>query len=1192
MRIATILPRKLALLLVALSLILLATVPMFADGSPNIVISQIYGAGGNSGAVLKNDYIELFNRGNTPVDVTGWSLQYTSATGISWGSQKTVLTGVIQPGQYFLVPEQGGTNGTAIPAGDVAGGNFNMAAGAGKLALVSSSTSLTAVTCPTDATIVDLIGYGTTANCAETANITPNLTATTAALRLSNGCTDTNNNSADFVVGAPAPRNSSSPLNSCGGPQLPVGVGHANPTNVDLNSTVLLTVDVTPGQNPVSTGLTVTADLSAIGGSAAQTFFDDGSNGDAAAGDNTFTFTALIPAGTAAGAKALSATVADAEGRSSTSTITFSVNPPPPPVVAIHTIQGAGGKSPYEGQAVSAVGIVTARKTNGFFLQTRDSEVDGDPNTSEGVFVYTGSNVPAVAVVGNEVMASGTIQEYQPSGSSLTMTELSGTISTKLLSTGNALPVSVTLAAGDTNPAGPLDQLQKYESMRVRVDSLTTISGTGGSLSEKNATVTSDGAFWAVITGVERPFREPGLPVGSAFWPLAPANTPLFDNNPERLRVDSDGQAGGTKLDVTSNTLVSDVNGVLDYGSDAYTIDLDPGATPTLAGGMYAAPLRVAGDREFTVASFNMERFYNSTQDDSGAVLLTPTAYDIRLTKASLIVRNVLLMPDIIGVEEVENLATLQDVADRVNNDAVAAGQPNPNYAPYTFQGNDPSAIDVGILVKTGRVDVESVTQVGKDSIYIDPRDGSNDVLNDRPPVVMKATVIPPKGQPFPVTFIVNHLRSMSGYDENTPTGDYARQKRRLQAEFLAQLIQDHQAAGENVISVGDYNVYQFNDGLTDMLGTIMGTPAPADSVLLPSADMVDPNLVDLINTLAPQNRYTYVETGNAQALDHVLITTGLMARPVELEVAHVDSDFPDILHGDPTRPERLSDHDVPVAYFTFPPPQADLAVTVEGATALVSGQTSSYAVTVTNNGPDEAEQVTLLNTVPTGALVDVTAPAGWTCSTTAAQVSCTADVLTNGARSQFAFTVTPVCATTDGTSLFNGIGVTSQTLDVVQSNNTISQTWMVSNPPPVITGLTASKTILWPPNNQLEKVGLSYSVSDNCDTNIIPTVTVSSNEPARDKHHHWSSPDWVVVNNKLVLLRAERDGWNKAGRIYTITVTAKDSAGGSTNQSVTVTVPHDNAHDRWGNRDRDRERDRDRDRDKDKKNNGKSGKK
>src|SRR5438093_11005413 len=83
---------------------------LVAQGSPNVVISQLYGGGGNLSATVTNDFIELFNRGTSSVDITGWSVQYASASGTSW--DRTLLNGTIQPGQYYLIQEAQGNAGS------------------------------------------------------------------------------------------------------------------------------------------------------------------------------------------------------------------------------------------------------------------------------------------------------------------------------------------------------------------------------------------------------------------------------------------------------------------------------------------------------------------------------------------------------------------------------------------------------------------------------------------------------------------------------------------------------------------------------------------------------------------------------------------------------------------------------------------------------------------------------------------------------------------------------------------------------------------------------------------------------------------------------------------------------------------------------------------------------------------------
>ena len=182
--------------------------------SPNIVISQVYGGAGcgtPNCSTYKNDYIELYNRGNAPQSLNGWSVQYAAATGTSW--QVTNLTNVtLQPGQYYLVAEGAGANGiNNLPTPD-ATGSIGMSATTGKVALVNTTTALSGA-CPTGAQIVDLVGFGASANCNEGGANAPAPSTTTADLRASNGAQDTDNNANDFTAGTPNPRNTASPFN-------------------------------------------------------------------------------------------------------------------------------------------------------------------------------------------------------------------------------------------------------------------------------------------------------------------------------------------------------------------------------------------------------------------------------------------------------------------------------------------------------------------------------------------------------------------------------------------------------------------------------------------------------------------------------------------------------------------------------------------------------------------------------------------------------------------------------------------------------------------------------------------------------------------------------------------------------------------------------------------------------------------
>ena len=163
-----------------------------------VVVSQVYGGGGNSGATLRSDFIELRNTGDTAVSLDGWSVQYASSAGSSW--QRTPLAGTIAPGGYYLVKQADGAGGTVdLPTPD-ATGTIAMAATNGKVALVNGGGVLSG-TCPLDAvTLVDFVGFGSSANCFEGAGATATLSNTTAALRNGDGSVDTDDNGVDDTV--------------------------------------------------------------------------------------------------------------------------------------------------------------------------------------------------------------------------------------------------------------------------------------------------------------------------------------------------------------------------------------------------------------------------------------------------------------------------------------------------------------------------------------------------------------------------------------------------------------------------------------------------------------------------------------------------------------------------------------------------------------------------------------------------------------------------------------------------------------------------------------------------------------------------------------------------------------------------------------------------------------------------------
>ena len=244
---------------------LLIAVPAAQSASPDVLVSQVYAGGGNSGATYANDFVELFNRGSAAVDLSGWSVQYATATGTSWTA--TALAGTIAPGHHYLVQfASSGAVGATLPAADAAG-TTNLANTGGKVALVHDTTSLTcgaaAGSCSAVAAVHDLLGYGSATDFEGTA--APALSATTAAVRGGNGCTDTDANAVDFTAAAPVAHNLLSATATCGG-SSGTGVGGSAAVDVDVQSVLSLSLEraaisfgtVAAGDTPAPIGERVT----------------------------------------------------------------------------------------------------------------------------------------------------------------------------------------------------------------------------------------------------------------------------------------------------------------------------------------------------------------------------------------------------------------------------------------------------------------------------------------------------------------------------------------------------------------------------------------------------------------------------------------------------------------------------------------------------------------------------------------------------------------------------------------------------------------------------------------------------------------------------------------------------------------------------------------------------------------------
>jgi len=202
----------------------------FGQGPGHLVISQIYGGGGNTGASYTHDFIEIYNPTGSAIDLTGYSVQYATGGSVSGNFDVTPLSGTIGAGNYYLIQEGAGSGGegVALPTPN-ATGNILLSAATGKIALVNSTTALIISSggCPESfSTVIDFVGYGSTANCFEGISYAPGTSNNTLSiLRRNEGCTDANNNSTDFATGTVNPRNTSTPAHVCTNPGETPGRG-------------------------------------------------------------------------------------------------------------------------------------------------------------------------------------------------------------------------------------------------------------------------------------------------------------------------------------------------------------------------------------------------------------------------------------------------------------------------------------------------------------------------------------------------------------------------------------------------------------------------------------------------------------------------------------------------------------------------------------------------------------------------------------------------------------------------------------------------------------------------------------------------------------------------------------------------------------------------------------------------------
>ncbi|NOY23473.1 MAG: hypothetical protein GXO70_08185 [Acidobacteria bacterium] len=548
--------------------------------------------------------------------------------------------------------------------------------------------------------------------------------------------------------------------------------------------------------------------------------------------------------------------------------------------IPIHDIQGNGSESPMVGQIVDTGGIVTGLTDKGFFLQTPDADSDSDPLTSEGIYVYT-SSAPTVSV-GDKMTLTATVSEYYG------MTELGSVTNLNVESSGNPLPAPVELDGSFPSPDQPYPgtDLERCEGMRVEIDNGVVCEGND---------FHGDVMVAAIST---RPAREPGI--------IYPGETglPVWDGNPERFQMDPNG-LGLAETDITGGTGIVLAVGPLTYSFNRYKLLPD---TLQLAENDYPKAVRDRNPGELLIATQNMLNFKSGE-----------TNFNVRLSKASLLIRTMLKSPDILCLEEIGSQDAMQQLADRIHNDDSSI-----HYTIY-FGSSGTGSIHNGVMVRDS-VQVTAVTEEQVDDTF--DVNGSTYTLHDRPPLLVEATATV-NGEMQPISVLVLHDRSLNDIDADlgpNPDPDranFVRTKRQQQAFRISQFMENYQANNPQIpfFVAGDFNAFDFTDGYVDVTGQIKGHPDPLGA-MLPATDEVDPDLTDLALLAPISNRYSYVHDGNTQIIDHILASHSARYYVRDVAFAHANADAPASYADDenPDTPVGVSDHDGVVAFLDFYP--------------------------------------------------------------------------------------------------------------------------------------------------------------------------------------------------------------------------------------------------------------------------------
>ncbi|MEH6437232.1 ExeM/NucH family extracellular endonuclease [Massilia sp. DD77] len=889
----------------------------FAAPGGNVVISQVYGGGGNNGATWNRDYIELFNRSGAPVSLANMSVQYQSAAGTTW--QAIALPNVsLRAGEYFLVTA--GTNNAAVganlPLGDQTGG-INLSGTTGKVALSRIPTAMQTADGGTD--VLDLVGFGS-ANRFETA-VAPAPSNSTALHRADLGCTDTDNNSTDFSAVTPTAPRRFGTLHSCGGPVVaPIVLSCPAGIVTQHGNAITALLSATDSDSIVNSAVILSgaaSGISLVGATPA------GSAG------GKMEVTLQVDASVAAGRYPVKVQFGNSDSQLESCTVNVSVAGE----ATISQIQGSQAASDYNGVVMTTKGVITAKVGSGFFLQ--DLNGDGDPSTSDAIFVF-GAQTPAM--VGDLVQVTGTVDEYKPSGATRTYTELKDVSAVTKLSAGHTI--------APTNIGLPNADLASVEAMLVRFTTPLTVN--------QNKYLGGRGELTLAHGRRENPTNRfpAGSPEAAALAAENAANELVLDDGVfttpatiPYLAADGTVRAGDT---------VTDLTGVLDFGAiggGGAAFKLQPTETPVFSrtNPRLPAPSLPAGVK---VASANVLNFFTTFTDGKdawgrsgqGCTIGSRTSagecrgadnmaeFERQRDKIVASLKN--LDADVVGLMEIQNNG---DIAATYLVEQLNAAYGKATYAVVpkpAATGTD--AIRVAMIYKPAAVSLVGAALSDGDSV------------NNRPPMGASFKSVANGGK---FSVIVNHFKSKAscggaGVGDTDPGNgqgcwDKTRtaQAQRLATYFIPQVVAA--ANDPDVLVIGDLNAYGFENPINYLTG---------------SAGLVN----QIERFVRPHGTpYSYVFDGQSGYLDHALASASLSGQVAGAAEWHNNADEPEAIDynlGDTPQdqftmdPYRASDHDPVVISLALTPTFADISSSVKVAVGgySINRLTGKYSGTVT----------------------------------------------------------------------------------------------------------------------------------------------------------------------------------------------------------------------------------------------------